>query len=384
MSVPVLALAATPRDWAQRLHRYVADHGGARIRGTVLTASEALAEHYDVLVADDRTSFLNQRVVRRLHDTGRLVIGLYDPQDPQGKSDLVEWEVDDARPSDLAPGELVAAAAALTLRRGPAPATPQATPLAAPGTGAGPALTPPAVAPRAARLVAVSGSRGAGRTEVALGLAAALAQDSGAILVELDEANASLGPRLGLPAYPNLRAAVDWSRQGSAGAAAAVQRAEAGLGVLVAGPLPRALAPIPPDDLATVIGDLAALAPWLVVDLGESRGWTPPAGAHHVVTGTATPVGAYRLGAVLADLPAPVHAVVNRAPASAFRRWEFLDELRRAHTPRSLTTVPDDRTVFDASWRGRPGTRGAFGKAMRQLAAQIQAAQIQAGQEAVA
>lgn len=373
MSGPVLALAATPRDWAQKLHRYVADHGGARIRGTVLTASEALAEHYEVLVADDRTSFLNQRLVRRLHDTGRLVIGLYEPQDPQGKSDLIEWEVDEARPSDLAPGELVAAAAALTLRRGaPALATPRAAPAA-------PAEVAPTGRAGTAQLVVVSGSRGAGRTEVALGLAAALAQDSGTILVELDEANASLGPRLGLPAYPNLRAAADWSRQGSAGAAAAVQRAEAGLGVLVAGPLPRALAPIPPDDLATVIGDLAALAPWLVVDVGESRGWTPPPDAHQVVTGTATPVGAFRLGAVLAGLPAPVHAVVNRAPASAFRRWEFLDELRRAHTPRSLTTVPDDRTVFDASWRGRPGTRGAFGKAMRQLAAQIQD-----GQEEVA
>lgn len=366
MTEPVLALAATPRDWAQRLHRHVADHGGARVRATVLTAAEATAEHYDVLIADDRTSFLSQRLVRRLHDSGRAVIGLYDPQDPQGKSDLIEWEVDEARPADTSAQELVSLAAALLGRTAGAVAR-QSMP-APPPVPAPPAREPGAPS----RLVVVTGTRGGGRTEVALGLAAALSGDSGrAVVAELDEVNASLAPRLGLAAYPNLRAAVDWSRQSAGGALGAVQRAEAGLGVLVAGPLPRVLGPLSPDDLSMVVDDLCASGDWIVVDAGDARGWTPPGHAQVVVTGAATPVGALRLGPLLTGQSAPVHAVVNRAPASVYRRWEFLDELRHAHMPRSLTTVPEDRTVFDAAWRGRAGTRGAFGKAMRRLAGEV-------------
>jgi len=92
-----------------------------------------------------------------------------------------------------------------------------------------------------------------------------------------------------------------------------------------------------------------------------------------VLVGAATPVGAVRLTALLAAQADAAHVVVNRAPASAYRRWEFLDELRRAHTPLSVTTVPEDRNVFDASWRGRPSQRGPFARAMRALAQRIAA-----------
>lgn len=364
MSEPVLALAATPRDWAQRLHRHVADHGGARIRATVLTAAEATGERYDILLADDRTSFLSQRLVRRLHDSGRAVIGLYDPQDAQGKSDLVEWDVDEVRPADTPAAELVATAAGLLARRrGPVRLTPPPAPPRQPG-GDHPA--------RLGGLIVVRGARGSGRTEIALGLAAALAERRHrTVIAELDEASACLAPRLGLAAYPNLRAAIDWSRQAPGGTLAAVQRAEAGLGVLVAGPLPRVLAANAPDDLSAVIDDLRGAADWVVVDAGDARGYAPPPDAKLVLTGAATPVGALRLTGLLEQEAAHAHAVVNRAPASAYRRWEFLDELRRTHAPRSVITVPEDRGVFDAAWRGRPAARGAFGKAMQRLADQV-------------
>lgn len=361
-AAPVLALAATPRDWAARLHRQVADHGGARIRATVLTAAEALVERYDVLLADDRTSFLSQRLIRSLQDSGRLVVGLYDPGDPQGKSDLVDWGVDEALPSDLPPGELLAAVQSLVPRR---PAERRQAPGEPVTTAAVPALGDVAGA-----IVVRGPGGGAGRTEVALSLAAELAAAGGkTVLVELDEARASLAPRLGLPPYPNLRAAIDWSRRGPGSAGAAVQRASAGLGVLVAGPVPQSLGPAPGDDLLAVLADVARGTDWVVVDAGEA--WAPAPVTATVLVGAATPVGAVRLNALLAAQADAGHVVVNRAPASAYRRWEFLDELRRVHAPRSITTVPEDRNVFDASWRGRPAQRGPFARAMRGLARRI-------------
>ncbi|MEX0657860.1 MAG: hypothetical protein WD080_01885, partial [Egibacteraceae bacterium] len=76
---PEIALAASPRDWAQRLHRHLADHGGARVRATVLHPHDALAETYAVLVVDDTTSFLSHRLLDELRRTGRRVLGVYDP-----------------------------------------------------------------------------------------------------------------------------------------------------------------------------------------------------------------------------------------------------------------------------------------------------------------
>jgi hypothetical protein len=64
---PRIAIAASPREWAQRLHRHVADHGGALVRATVLHPKDALVEDVDVLVVDDVTSFLSPRLVDELH-----------------------------------------------------------------------------------------------------------------------------------------------------------------------------------------------------------------------------------------------------------------------------------------------------------------------------
>src|SRR5918998_3612317 len=78
MDEPVIVVAASPRDWANRLRHHVADRGGARIRGTVLHCEDAVAESYDVFIADDTTSFLTRRLVTRLHGQGRLVLGVYE------------------------------------------------------------------------------------------------------------------------------------------------------------------------------------------------------------------------------------------------------------------------------------------------------------------
>jgi hypothetical protein len=237
---PRIALAASPRGWAHALHRHVADHGGARVRATVLHHRDAVAEDYDVFVADDTTSFLTRRLITELHRLGRGVLGVFDPDDPRGKDDLLDLGVDDVIARDAEPAAFVAALTALhrsarrpvddeldRLVRGLA--EPAAIPVA-PGTAAGAALhggsssgralgappgAPPGAAPDAPvaprRLVAVGGAGGGtGATEVAIALAAAAGRPGrGAVLVDADEGAPALAQRLGLAPYPNLRAAVD-------------------------------------------------------------------------------------------------------------------------------------------------------------------------------
>ena len=45
---PAIALVFSPEAWVERLHRHLADHGGARVRQIVLDPTLALDEAYDV------------------------------------------------------------------------------------------------------------------------------------------------------------------------------------------------------------------------------------------------------------------------------------------------------------------------------------------------
>ena len=51
---PTIALVFSPEPWVERLHRHLADHGGARVRDIVLEPALALEDHYDTLVVSHR------------------------------------------------------------------------------------------------------------------------------------------------------------------------------------------------------------------------------------------------------------------------------------------------------------------------------------------
>ena len=65
---------------------------------------------------------------------------------------------------------------------------------------------------------------------------------------------------------------------------------------------------------------------------------------------------------------APLHLVVSRAPGDRFRRGEIVDEVTRTFPASSLTFVPADRRVEDASWEGELVASGPFVKAVASLA----------------
>ena len=41
---PVISIASSQRSWAAELRRFLSDHGGARLQGTVLTGADALEQ----------------------------------------------------------------------------------------------------------------------------------------------------------------------------------------------------------------------------------------------------------------------------------------------------------------------------------------------------
>lgn len=377
-----IALAASPRDWAQRLHRHVADHGGARVRATVLHASDALNESYDVFVVDDTTSFLTHHLLDELHRIGRRVLGVYDPQDGRGKGELLDRGVDDVIVRD-APAEaflaVIHALSATATRDRPME---RGEPLTGRG---GESL------PVRGRITVVGGpSGGVGATEVAIALCDAVAsRGTSAVLVDADEVAPSVAQRLGLPLYPNIRAAIDAveHRTGSLSDAliAVPGAAFAAIPGLSAG---RDWAELRPNECVDAAKALAMMRDEIIVNVahriedlhasvglrryGQSRALLGVAD-DIVAVGLLTPVGVARLLDWVAELRVvapnvPLHLVLNRAPKAAFKRAEAREEILRSIVPATLSFAPDDRRVEAAAWSGGVVARGPFAKSMRALA----------------
>lgn len=365
---PPIAIGVSPRSWADALHRFVADHGGARVRARVLDGRQALDEAYSVLVVDDLASFLTVRLVHELHRRGRRVLGVFDPVEAHGRVRLAELAVDEVVPASSPPDELLATVVRLA-STAPAGAT-------VPFSG-----VPPAQADgRRGVVTAVAGPPGGcGVTEVAVAVAAASPGRGRTVLVDADGEQPSVAQRLGLPLHPNLRSAVEAVEHWSGALADSLQRpADASFDVLVGaaaeGDGPRA------GEVADVIAELAGLPRHVVVDLGHDlrgdRGAAAVARSllrrcdRALVVAAPTPVGVTRLLRWLADArpTVPVHVVFNRVPPSRYVCAQLEAELCRTYQPRTVSFLPADRRVERMAWAGRPVRGGPFARAAGRLA----------------
>ncbi len=104
---PSVALVFSPELWVEELHRHLSHHGGARVRQIVVEPSVALDEEYDVLVVSDRWPALTYGFVGAVHECGRGILGVFDPDEPAGKDHLVDLGVDATIAADADVGEFV-------------------------------------------------------------------------------------------------------------------------------------------------------------------------------------------------------------------------------------------------------------------------------------
>lgn len=369
MFEPVIAIAASPRDWANRLRRQVVDHGGARLRATVLHQEDALDESFEVLIVDDTTSFLSQRLVMQLQNQGRRVLGVYG--DLRGCRELLSLGVDHAVEAATGIEELLAAVSELAERAKPAQDMAPMEPLAR------------------GRITAVGGSvGGCGTTEIAIGLAAALGSRGGrVVLVDGDEVAPSVAPRLGLTGgVPPLIGGVPPDPLTAPLTATLIAPLTAPFsatptpaGWSPARVLPGASSPeIRPAGIATVIRQLASHHDHVVVDIGHLAGHTRPG---HVLVeladavvavGVPTPVGFHRMFDWLAQASVlaasvPVHLVLNHAPG---RRGDLARQLGWCPVA-SLTTIPFDRRVRGAACARKAVEGGRFARALDALVIKV-------------
>jgi MinD-like ATPase involved in chromosome partitioning or flagellar assembly len=377
VSEPTVALVFSPERWVEELHRYLADHGGARVRQIVVEPSVALDEEYDALVVSDRWPALTHGLVEAVHQRARRVLGVFDPDEPAGKDHLLRLGVDATIAADSPMAEFVAALAEFAPGEFAPDEVRSRTRPSAVDTHA--ARDEPSGSP--GRLTVVSGPRGSGVTEVALALAALGARRRESIvLVDAHEAAPALAGRLGLDLEPNLRSAVEALVHGRGPLEHSMRCVVAsnGFDVVSGFPSPAAAAQVTPAEVLDVASSLRASYSHVVVDV-DSAPASPigralvGAGGTIVGVGAGSPVGVARLlGWIVDTRPlnghAPLHVVVNRVARDRFRRAEIEAEIDRTFVPSSITFAPSDRHVEDAAWDGRAAIRGPFATALAPLA----------------
>lgn len=358
-----VALAVSARLWPDRIHRFLSDHGGARVRAQVLTAEDALAEDYQVLVIDDVSSFLTPRLVQEVQRRRRLVLGVFDPVEfPDGKERLRECGVDQVIESDASADEFVVALRALVAL---APTEPEPTISFEP-------------APATSSLLAIGAPPGGcGATELAAAWATRLARFAPTVLIDVDEASPAIAQRLGLRLLPNLRSAIDVIQHRHGTLESCLQQLGP-LKVLPGLSGERDWMEVRPFEVLDVIGELRVRFRYVVANIGSQLeqvgfGETGRFGISRSVleqadrvigVGLPTPVAISRLvswSMEVADLNprALLSILVNRAPSSRYKRAEILEELGRSVTA-GVGFLPNDHQVEAAAWNGELLTSGRF------------------------
>lgn len=356
---PEIALAASARSWPDRLHRFLLDHGGGRVRTRVMDPDQATTERYDVLFIDDVCSFLTPRLVQAIRESGKEMVGVFDPVDAEdAKRHLLECGVTDVIEADASPEEFLAVASATMAHKSEVTRV-------------------QARKPKSFRVGVVGAIGGVGATEIAIGVAASLAATRATVLVDLDRDSPSVAQRLDLPLHPNLLTALDAAHhhQGRIREAVLTHQAVDVVGGLATSSSGLELAPVEMEALLDEVGSIGYDV--VVADLGSPSGGLDILRFHVLIAvGLGNPVGVGRLVRLVQALSdraslAGVVAVVNRVPPRTNRMSEIRAEMARLVPGLPVIVMPEDRRLEQANWDGVNLTRGHFVRSVKSVASVI-------------
>lgn len=355
---PEIALAASAREWPDRLHRHLLDHGGGRVATRVMGPEQAIEATFEVLLIDDICSFLTPRLVTAVKEKGADVVGVFSPADaPDAKRRLLECGISDVIESEATAPELLQKIAATISHR------------AIPGERNEPDHVN-------ALSIGITGpTDGVGVTEIAVALAQALSADVDVCLVDLDSQWPSVAQRLDLPLHPNIRTSLDSAMHRPENVGETIHRigrlsvvggvADWGRG----SPLSHAEVTMLYDSLSNecevVVADLGAF--------GRSVKGVQRVLDTLVVVGTGDPVGVARLTRTVDEImAAPVRPVVllviNKTPGRRFYESELRREIVASYPQVPTVTLPFDRRLLESMWEGSERKRGPFTREVHRVA----------------
>lgn len=355
---PEIGLAASARDWSDRFHRFLLDHGGGTVRSRVMSPAQAVSAQFDVLFIDDVCSFLNQRLVIDVRASGKSIVGVFDPSDgTDAKRRLLEAGISDVIESDARAEEFLEIAV-VTISH----------------------LSPPA--PQVSfdpggegfRIGVAGAPGGVGVTEVSCALALELSGRHKTALVDANTDWPSIGQRLGLPVHPNLRTGIDLVLHEPH----RLEEAAHFFGALavIPGPANPGAVTVSPADVVALIAGLGRTYSHVVVDLGHGSDLSVDVLRcldAVLVVGTGDPVGVTRLARMAERIATSLTAdcemglVVNRVEKAGRERAEVVSVLAASAPGLPVILIPEDRDLRRAAWDGSPVSKGPFHRSVRRL-----------------
>ena len=352
-----IALAASAREWPDRLHRFLLDHGGARVVDRVMSAEQAQSSRFDVLLIDDVCSFLTPRLVTVLKRGGSEVIGVFAPEDgSDAKRRLLECGISDVIETEASPEEFIVKVEAALAHRPPV----GETELAGSDTVA----------------IAVTGpSAGVGITEVAVSLAVSLSAKTSTVLLDLDPVWPSVAQRLGLGLHPNIRSAIDCAMHSPDKLPHAIIRMDS-LGVVGGRADSGQAAPISRHEIVSLLDCLGEHTEVVVADvgpLGDLEGGLTREFDTVIAVGAPDPVGVTRLIKTVGQLHKAhpgrsVLGVVNMTGRGGYRSGEVTLEIERSLPDLPIVLLPYDAKVAEAAWDGRVAAGRPYSRAVSGMA----------------
>ena len=373
---PVIAIAGSQRGWASELVRFLSDFGGARLKGTVLTATEALQTDYEVLLIDDITSFLSPRLVERIQQEGRRVVGVFDPDSGErGRERLLTLGVDGVAPSDCGPETILEIVATVAFD-GP--------PRSRVGPGKARKQT------ERGRITLVAGGDVA--VDVAVLLAAVLrTRRRASMVIDMDTMTPVLAQRFSLPLVPNLLTALDAHVLLRGDVRDSFMTGRYGVTLLTGLPDPTDWHTVQTEEIVDLVEMVAVSQAELILKVSPYLEEPGPSNAREgrfevsrallalaaevVRLAEPTPVGLSRTLAWCAKArrlsAAPLHIVFEGRTLTAFQRGELSDELLRSLAPESITWLPVDTGMERAAWNGTPVPKGSFTRTVEKLGAAL-------------
>ena len=369
---PVITIAGSQRGWASELVRFLSDFGGARLKGTVLTSTEALQTEYEVLLIDDITSFLSPRLVDRIQKSGRKVVGIFDPESSDlGRERLLTLGVDGLAPADGGPEtilEIVATVAfdGLPRSRVDVARVREQT--------------------RLGRITMVVGRDMAG--DVAVILAGAFhARQRVSMVIEVDTITPMLAQRFSLPVVPNLLTALDAHLLLRGDVRDSFMAGPYGVTLLTGLPDPTDWHTVQAEEMVDLVETIAVMHDELILKASpylEERGPVKARegrfdasrallgmAAEVVCLAEPTPVGLSRTltwsTRARSLTAAPIHIVFESRNLTRFQRGELSDELLRSLAADSITWLPVDPGLERAVWNGTLAPKGPFVRTVERL-----------------
>jgi len=435
-----VGLVASHREWRTDFARYVQDHiTGLRVR--VLRDPRAIDGSLDAIIIDDSSTFLNRESLRRLSGAGVEIIGVYDPAERQGQgqahlnrlgiADVASAEVSAAQLVELIrdvvqePGQFEVDADAdadaeadidVDGFHGPmAPDLEASIAIEAARSAAAARVaprpgeerewfSPPESFPSPSRtehgvLITVGGPSALAAVEVAVGLAADLAERRGtSLIIDTDETTPLLSARLGYRLEPSVLDAMERIQDGDGDLSQAVTKPTQGSRGFT--PMHVMVGIANPDDWSLLgrerCADVLSRASeqWEhVVALSGPRIISTPQGTDRygasrgaVATADAvvgvfdpTPTGIlhgldWLIEARRLRQDAPVWIAFAGRPRSAFQRADLVEAITRqagVDFISGILFVPMGPEVEKASWDGRVVVKGRFVKAIRALTEEL-------------